>query len=505
MTAVNWTILLGFLGTLLLWVVIAARRTGAASREDVFFKGRDAAGREIGFVTLTATLLISWIFAKSVQNAADLGMRFGLPGGVAYATYWLSFLVAGVVIYRLRQAGFRSIHEFLGSRFGAVAVWVFSLILLFRLWNEIWSNTMVVAQFFGEMGSGAFLFAAWVTTLLVLGYSLVSGFRGSIVTDVLQMGLAVAVLAVILGFVFPGGSPEAMVRSGSWTLAGGVDLILVALIQCFSYPFHDPVMTDRGFLTRPRTMLRGFFVAGGLGVVFILLFSFVGIFNHVEGVGGNSTIDTARVLGLPALLMVNVMMLTSASSTLDSAFSSTGKLVALDLLPGTRGDRFGVIRLGGERLEGSRKSAPRAATNPIRVARLTMVILALLGGAMVHMSPAILSATTVSGTMVIGLTPVFVLWRWKRPGAASYLSSVLLGLVLGIGLALGWVPGAIGEGAYGNLLFVNAVGVAACFFVFVGIAYLRPRRVRKQAPKASAGGEGGGRGGPLQTSATSRR
>lgn len=451
MTAVSWVVLLGFLGGLFLWVVVSARRARTGNREDVFFRGRDAAGREIGFATLMATLLISWIFAKSVQNAADLGMRFGLPGGVAYATYWLSFLVAGVVIYRLRRRGFRSIHDFLARRFGAVAVWLFSVILLFRLWNEIWSNTMVVAQFFGEAGSAAFLFAAWVTTLLVLGYSLVSGFRGSIVTDVLQMALAVAVLAVILGFVLPAGSPQRLVRSGSWTLAGGVDLLLVALIQCFSYPFHDPVMTDRGFLTRPRTMLRGFFTAGLVGIGFILLFSLVGVFNRVEGVGGNSTIDTARVLGLPALLTVNVMMLTSASSTLDSAFASTGKLVALDLLPGSGKDR-------------------------IRVARLTMAVLALLGGAMVHAGPAILSATTVSGTMVIGLTPVFVLWWWKRPGAPSYLASVLLGLGLGIGMALGQIPGAIGDGSYGNLLFVNAVGVAACFAVFVGLAVLRPRR-----------------------------
>ncbi len=449
----NWLILLGFLGGLLTWVLTRPRPTSPQRKEDHFFRGKDTAGREIGFATLVATLLISWIFAKSVQNAADLGMAFGLPGGVAYATYWFSFVVAGVVLYHLRKSGFSSIHHFIRSGFGSAAVWLFSLILLFRLWNEIWSNTMVVAQFFGETGSGSFLIASWVTTLLVLGYSLVSGFRGSIITDVLQMGLAVAVLMLLLTFIFPRGDTVEMVQSGSWTLVGGVDLILVALIQCFSYPFHDPVMTDRGFLTEPRTMLRGFITAGILGVVFITLFSLVGVFNHVEGIGGNSTIDTALVLGLPAVLVMNVMMLTSASSTLDSAFSSTGKLAALDLLPGAGWDR-------------------------IQVARVTMVVLALLGGAMVHMGPAILSATTVSGTMVIGLTPVFVLWWWKRPGPASYLASVLLGLILGIGLALGWIPGQIGEGSYGNLLFVNVVGIVGCFAVFVGLAFLKPRSIR---------------------------
>lgn len=445
----NWVVLLGFLLGLFGWVLRSALRSRPGNREERFFRGTDPQGREIGFATLTATLLISWVFAKSVQNAADLGMAFGMPGGVAYATYWLSFMVAGVVIYKLRGAGFRSLHDFLRSRFGATAVWLFSLVLIFRIWNEIWSNTMVVAQFFGETGSPSFFLAAWTVTLLVLAYSLVSGFRGSILTDVLQMGLAAVLLVVILGVLLPRAEPAELVRSGSWTLVGGVDLILVAFVQCFSYPFHDPVMTDRGFLTNRPTMLRSFMAAGALGVLFIALFSLLGVFNHVQGIGGNSTMSSAAVLGLPALLFVNVMMLTSASSTLDSAFSSSGKLVGVDLLPRFRGSR-------------------------VRGARFAMVVLALLGGAMVHAGPAILSATTVSGTMVIGLTPVFVLWKWRRPGRASFLSSVGLGLLLGIGLAAGWIPGRIGEGSYGNLLFVNVVGVIACFAVFVAFAWVRP-------------------------------
>lgn len=458
----NWVILLAFLLGLFGWVLRSARRSPRGRREDGFFRGMGPEGREVGFVTLTATLLISWVFAKSVQNAADLGMTFGMPGGVAYATYWLSFMVAGVVLYQLRGAGFASLHHFLRSRFGAAAVWLFSLVLIFRIWNEIWSNTMVVAQFFGESASPAFLLASWTVTLLVLGYSLVSGFRGSILTDVLQMGLAIVLLVIILGVLLPRAEPAELVRSGSWTLVGGVDLILVALVQCFSYPFHDPVMTDRGFLTDRRTMLRGFMAAGALGVLFIALFSLLGVFNHVEGIGGNSTMSSAAVLGLPALLFVNVMMLTSASSTLDSAFSSSGKLVAVDLLP-------------------------RFSGNRVRVARVAMVVLALLGGAMVHAGPAILSATTVSGTMVIGLTPVFVLWKWQRPGRASFLSSVVLGLLLGIGLAVGWIPGSIGEGSYGNLLFVNVVGVISCFGVFIVLAWLQPaRRAAAVVPEARA-------------------
>lgn len=227
------------------------------------------------------------------------------------------------------------------------------------------------------------------------------------------MGLAAVVLALILVLVLPRADVGTLATSGSWTLEGGLDLLFVALIQCFSYPFHDPVMTDRGFITDERTMLRGFVAAGLLGVVFITLFSLLGVYGGIAGVEGNSTFGTAAALGLPALLLVNVMMLTSASSTLDSTFASVGKLAAVDLTGTASGRR-------------------------VRVARGAMVVLALLGGLVVHAGPA-----------------------------------------FGIALALGWIPGAVGEGRYGNLLFVNIVGVTICFVVFVGLAWSAPGEKRE--------------------------
>lgn len=437
MSLVNWSILAGF--GLVMWLV--SPRLDSRHRLAQFFRGANRKGGEVGLVFLASSLLISWIFAKSIQNAADLGRSYGAPGGLAYAVYWLSFPVAGLTILRLRRQGFRSIHGFIHERHGAAAVWVFSLILVFRLWNEIWSNTMVVGTFFGDQGSTPFLVACWGATGLVLAYALKSGFRSSILTDAIQMFLALGLLVVILGAIWPRTSPIELASSGDWTLAGCVDLLLVALIQIWSYPFHDPVMTDRGFLTREKTMTRAFLLCGMLGVIFIFLFSMVGIHNRVQEIGGHSTVDTALALGLPMLIVMNVMMLTSAASTLDSTFTSAGKLVAVELLGGERG-------------------------NPVRVARGSMIVLALLGGLMVHAGPAILSATTVSGTMVIGLTPVFLFSRWRRPGPAAFHASVGVGLLCGLLLASGRVPYSIGNGRYGGLLWINVTGVAACMVVY---------------------------------------
>ena len=124
-------------------------------------------------LVLTGILIISWIFAKSITNAANLGLDFGIVGGVAYAGYYLSFAVAGLVIYKLRTiGGFTSIHQFLISRYGKSAMAIFSILIAFRLFNEVWSHTMVIRSYFGAMGGVPCYWAIIVFTILTLGYAL---------------------------------------------------------------------------------------------------------------------------------------------------------------------------------------------------------------------------------------------------------------------------------------------------------------------------------------------
>ena len=47
---------------------------------------------------------------------------------------------------------------------------------------------------------------------------------------------------------------------------------------CFSYPFFDPVLTDRAFLAKPSTMLGAFILGGFVAAIFIFFFGFVGIY-----------------------------------------------------------------------------------------------------------------------------------------------------------------------------------------------------------------------------------
>lgn len=439
----QWALLV--LASIALFLISPRAKTG----RDFFFgesSPKTGEARQPGFWLLMSSLVISWIFAKSITNAANLGLAFGFVGGFAYAIYYLSFFVAGVVIYQLRtKGGYKSIHHFLESKYGKGALILFSLLIGFRLFNEVWSNTMVIGTYFGDKGSTPYLVAIIVFTLLTLAYSLKGGMRSSLLTDLIQMLLFGFLLAIILGVLLPkeNGDVTKFVTSGEWKMSTGLNLLFVALIQVFSYPFHDPVLTDRGFISNPKTTLKSFFWAVPLGMLCIILFSFVGIYAKFNGLEGQAAVEVGKVVGIPAMLLMNFIMVTSAASTLDSTFSSFSKLVNIDL------------KWAGNELS-------------ISKGRLSMIAITILGTIPVFLGPEILSATTVSGTMVIGLAPIFLFWNKSVP-RWTFTVTVGTGVVFGLLFSAKMYPENLlwFDGKYGDLLSVNILGSFACFAVFL--------------------------------------
>lgn len=59
---------------------------------------------------------------------------------------------------------------------------------------------------------------------------------------------------------------------------------LFCLQGILSYPFFDPVLTDRAFLASPKAMLISFLLAGLVSGSFIFLFAFTGIFGNMVAI-----------------------------------------------------------------------------------------------------------------------------------------------------------------------------------------------------------------------------
>ena len=241
----QWIVLISFSAILILM-------TPFVKTKESFYRGTSKKAKQPGTLMLTFSLVISWIFAKSVTNAANLGLSFGFIGGLAYATYYLSFLVAGIVIYKLRtKLNVQSLHQFLENKFGPLAIKIFTTIIAIKLFNEVWSNTEVIGTYFGSNGSPQYIISIAVFTILTLAYALKGGLRSSLITDVLQMGLFAVLLFIVLGMILPKKNSVAhFVESSHWTFNGGMDLLFCCVHSNFQLSFSRP-----GF-NRPRIYNR---------------------------------------------------------------------------------------------------------------------------------------------------------------------------------------------------------------------------------------------------------
>ncbi|MGR3572886.1 sodium:proline symporter [Brevirhabdus sp.] len=387
----------------LLSFAVAPRRSSVEG----FFAGLGESGKEPGLWTLALSQVTTWIFARSLMNSAILGYYYGMPGTLAYAAYYGSFLTGGLVVSRLRADGRLSVQDWLGARFGTAGRVSYNGVIALRLLSEVFANLLVVGLIFsalapqsGWIGPVSIL----VVALIALAYSAWGGLSAALRTDVVQMALFLTVfgLAFVALVAGPGFSPRAVVSAqGASGTGPGWLLLGVALLQVFSYPVHDPVMMDRGFVSDARVTRRSFFHAFWISTLCILAFGVFGIQASLENRSYEGELIGTWALMFPGWLFAAVMvsLLVSALSTLDSALASAARLSADEL-----------------------RLVPRSLAG----GRVAMIGFLLLGAALTLWGNSTLfDAVAVSGTASMFLTPVLVtgLFLRRRVPLWSYMTA----------------------------------------------------------------------------------
>lgn len=382
-----------------------------------FFSGVSPDGTPPGLWTLVLSQVTTWIFARSLMNAAILGYYFGIWGTLAYTAYYGSFLTGGFIVGRVRAQGGRSLQQFLGQEFGAAGNGCYNFLIALRLLSEVFANLLVI----GLIARAALPDvpqAQWIGivtfALVALAYSVMGGLHASLRTDVVQMALFLAVFIVALPalFLMPGFSLSAVLTApGISGPTPGIVLLAVALLQVFSYPAHDPVMMDRGFLSDPRTARRSFLHAFWISSLCIFLFGLFGVQAGVIGAAYEQEllVTWQKMFGPGVFLLIVLTLMVSALSTLDSALTSAARLTVEEM-----------------------KLSPRSLTG----GRIAMVLFAVGGTALTLTgSKTLFDAVAVSGTASMFLTPVLIttlvlgrrmaLWAYVTGFAAAVAGATL--------------------------------------------------------------------------------
>ena len=353
-------------GVLLASFALSPKMTGV----DGFYDGRDTRGAAPGLWTLVLSQVTTWIFARSLLTAAVLGFYYGTPGAMAYAAYYFSFLSGGLIIDSLRfRHGYGSIQPFLADRFGRAGTGCYNFVIALRLVSEVFANLLVVGTIFtatfgatllggvfGEaIGDGGGI-AILVLALVGMGYSMLGGLRASLRTDVLQMIIFLAVFAVAFVALLTHDSfslGAVMQAEGTAGALPGWVLLAVAGLQVISYPMHDPVMMDRGLLADRRTTAWSFFHAFWISVLCIFGFGLFGVqAGMLAEAGEGMQAVWARMFDPWVMVAVNMALIVSAISTLDSTLSSASKLVVVDMRAMPRTVTSGRIVMAGFMLAG---------------------------------------------------------------------------------------------------------------------------------------------------------
>ncbi len=302
---------------------------------DGFFKGTSDSGDSPSLWTLVLSQVTTWIFARSLMTAAILGFYYGIAGALAYAAYYVSFLTGGAIIDHLRFKHHKTnIQTFMVEQFGHAGNHCYNLVIILRLLSEVFSNLLVIGLIFGVAGSTEYISAMVLVAVLTFVYSMFGGLRASLRTDVFQAILVIVALAMLFAIMLFHNdfSFSQVVFSSPDIQSPGWVLLAVAFLQVWSYPLHDPVMMDRGFLSDRETTKKSFNYAAIISIICILIFALLGVFAGVVKVDGEELRDTlGRLFGDNTMLIFNIALVISAVSTLDSTFSSASKLVAVDM------------------------------------------------------------------------------------------------------------------------------------------------------------------------------
>ncbi|MFC4351977.1 hypothetical protein ACFOW6_10525 [Fodinicurvata halophila] len=369
-----------------------------------FFGGLSETGQTPSLWTIVLSQVTTWIFARSLLNAGILGYFYGLPGVLAYASYYLSFLTGAWIIDALRfRRCYESVQNCLADHFGTAGTVCYNFVVALRLASEVFANLLVIGILFGQAGSLGYILSILAVAGVTLGYSMLGGLRASIRTDVFQATALIVVLAVLLGQTLAAQDfslPVSLSFATADMEAPGWSLLAVALLQVWSYPLHDPVMMDRGFLADRRTTRQSFYHACWISLLLILAFGLLGLHAGAHRLEGEDLMATlSRIMGPSTMILLNIALILSAVSTLDSTLSSAAKLSIL-----------------GMRLAPATLFAGRAA---MAIFMGLGLVLLLFG------SDDLFDAVAISGTASLFLAPVvfFCIWRDWRVRRWAYLTA----------------------------------------------------------------------------------
>ncbi|MEZ4753549.1 MAG: hypothetical protein R3A13_04465 [Bdellovibrionota bacterium] len=413
-------------------------KTHAEDHSDGFL----VADRNVSLWNGAFSIAVSWIWAPAIFICSLQAFTKGLPG-----IFWFTlpniicFFIFAPMAVRFRRLVPKAytLPEFIFRRFNGHKTTHIAYLILFLgyqlgavIINSLAGGTLLHAV------SGIDINTAIISmSAIALCYSLISGLKASVFTDVIQMSMVLLIGLILVPFCIAKAGGISSITSG----LGGVDgthtnlfdpwiaftMGIPMTLGLIAGPISDQMFFQRALAVKEKYVVKTF-VYGGLlfGVVPIIL-SLLGFVGADLVRQGLITVDDPQMISpavigylLPnySLFAFCLMAFAGLCSTMDSGFCAGSSLGAIDIY--------------------KRYIKPDASDKQIlKYSRIFMVFMATLGTAIALLKPTLLWTFLIYGAIgSAGMFPTILALYWNKLTAKGAMWAVSLSLLIGTPLSI---------------------------------------------------------------------
>jgi len=412
-------------GTYLLTLLIKKKKENT----DAFMVSNHQIGFGLGAASMTAT----WIWAASFYGAATPGYTYGISGPLHYGL-WGALMILFIYPFgrRFRKLApnAHTLGELIHARHGSSSQLILASSNILGSIISLMVNFTASGALVSVLSPLSFQAGVVIAGVGVLGYTLWSGFRASVLTDFAQLMAMMAVAILIIPAVmFALGGPE--------TLSDGMSLLTPEQANLFSmdailnqgapffvavlaYAIGNQTISQRLFAVREDHIKPTFITATiGYGAIVIGLgmIGLMALMTGMEPIDGEMNNLIPQMVSMylsPVFIgLFFILVIGSLSSTADSDLSAMSAIVMADVY--------------GKNIA---KNKPDP-TKMLFIGRLTMVVATLIGVILASFSMDILIMLVFVGALWGAIVfPVIASCFWDRVTNKAFTSAVIAGLVM---------------------------------------------------------------------------
>ncbi len=418
MTLLQISALIGLLLYFAILLFAVSREKKNQNILDYFF-----AGRSLPFWALSITFIASWWGAGSAIETANLGYQDGIG---AFWYYGVPVLLATLCMMlgskRIRRIGYLTQGHMISARYSPAVAKILSLMILIFMSFTAATQMVGVGHFFGQYLGLSYTSAVFIGTGIVLIYSLLGGFRGVVLTDIIQFFLLLisAALIFIIAYAKSGGwetianLAQQAGKAGYMDFSAGMEKYLMYVITfglawCIAANIWQRISATKNDAEALKMTGMSFLVFIPLYLI-VVLTGMAGLALYPELPQGG--IVTAIVMDhmhpiLGALVFIGISA--AIMSTMDSLINTAAMTLTLDMV-------------NTDKMKEARK---------LRISRYATLGVTVFGLLVALQVRSILEVSWLAADIITtgAFVPLVLGFIWRRGNTKGAMASMIVGMI----------------------------------------------------------------------------